>query len=61
MRSAMCAASQLPGRGPTVVDMWITCTLIKNLMMVMMMMLSKLHRVLAILSAIGLKYYTMVL
>ena len=49
----MRAASQLPGRGPTVVDMapvpaWkgahccgygpCTCTLIKNLMMMMMMM-----------------------
>ena len=38
MRSAMRAASQLPGRVPTVVDMACTCTLIKNLMMMMMMM-----------------------
>ena len=31
------SASQLPGRGPTVVDMapGCTCTLIKNLMMMM--------------------------
>ena len=33
VRSAMRAASQLPGRGPTVVDMARTCTLIKNPMM----------------------------
>ena len=34
--SAMRAASQLPGRGPTVVDMPpYTCTLIKNPMMMM--------------------------
>ena len=31
VRSAMRAASQLPGRGPTIVDM--VCTLIKNPMM----------------------------
>ena len=37
MRSAMRAASQLPGRGPTVVDIAPvpTCTLIKNPMMMM--------------------------
>ena len=42
MRSAMCAASQLPGRGPTVVDMAPVpaCTCIKNLMMMMMMMMN---------------------
>ena len=38
VRSAMPAASQLPGRGPTVVDMApaYTCMLIENLMMMMM-------------------------
>ena len=40
MRSAMRAASQLPGRGPTVVDMApVSCTLIKNPMMMMMIMM----------------------
>ena len=38
VRSAMRAASQLPGRGPTVVDMDgpCTCMLIKNAMLMMM-------------------------
>ena len=44
VRSAMRAASQLPGRGPTVVDMApCTCTLIKNRMMMMMMMMMMIH------------------
>ena len=44
VRSAMRAASQLPGRGPTVVDIYgrYTCTFIKNPMMMMMIRLSGL-------------------
>ena len=39
MRSAMRAASQLPGRGPTDVDVApCTCMLIRNTTMMMMMM-----------------------
>ena len=38
VRSAMCAASQLPGRRPTDVNCPCTCTLIKNLVMMMMML-----------------------
>ena len=40
-RSAMRAASQLPGRGPTVGYGPCTCTLIKNPMMMMMMMINR--------------------
>ena len=41
MRSAMRAASQLPGRGPTDVDVApYTCMFIKNMMMMMMMMMT---------------------
>ena len=47
VRSAMRAASQLPGRGPTVVDIFpYTCTLIKNPMMMMMMSLGVMARTL---------------
>ena len=42
VRSAMRAASQLPGRGSTVVDIAQTCMLFKNLMMMMMNSLSVL-------------------
>ena len=41
MRSAMCAASQVPGRGAHCCGYGpYTCTLIKNPMMMMMMMIS---------------------